>query len=112
MTIFDKIISREIPATIVYEDDLCLAFNDIAPQAPIHIVLIPKKPIVSLAQVSNEDQSLMGHLLIKAAEIANSLGVSQDGYRLVTNVGTNGGQSVFHIHFHILGGRKLNWPPG
>lgn len=112
MTIFDKIISKEIPAQIVYEDELCLAFRDIAPQAPTHILLIPKKPIVSLDHTSASDQMLLGHLMLKAGEIARGQGLSQEGYRVVTNIGQNGGQSVFHIHFHILGGRKLSWPPG
>ncbi|NJK27640.1 MAG: histidine triad nucleotide-binding protein [Coleofasciculaceae cyanobacterium SM2_3_26] len=110
-TIFSKIIRREIPADIVYEDDLCLAFRDINPQAPTHLLLIPKKPVVSLAEVEEGDRELMGHLLLKAAEIARDAGLS-NGYRVVTNIGNDGGQSVFHLHLHILGGRSLQWPPG
>jgi histidine triad (HIT) family protein len=112
MTIFKKIIDKQIPAQIVYEDDLCLAFKDIQPQAPIHVLLIPKKEIADHTLVTQEDQALLGHLLIKAAEIAKSLGCEEAGYRLVMNTKKDGGQSVDHIHFHILGGRKLSWPPG
>lgn len=111
-TIFDKIIAREIPAKIVYEDDLCLAFRDIAPQAPQHVLLIPKKPIPSLDKVSPADQALLGHLMIKAAAIAKELGINESGYRMVTNINDDGGQSVAHLHFHILGGRQMLWPPG
>ncbi len=113
MTIFTKIINKEIPAAIVYEDDLCLAFRDIQPQAPTHVLLIPKKPIVSMAEVrGDEDKMILGHLMITASEIAKSLGLSEDGYRLVVNTNSNGGQTVFHLHIHILGGRALHWPPG
>ena len=110
MTVFTKIINKEIPADIVYEDELCLAFKDINPQAPVHILLIPKKEIYSSQQIQKEDQSLMGHLMVKAPEIAKLLGLSS--YRLVVNTGEDAGQTVFHIHIHILGGRKLQWPPG
>ena len=110
MTIFTKIINKEIPAAIVYEDELCLAFKDINPQAPVHILLIPKKEIPSSQEIQNEDQNLMGHLMIKIPEIAKKVNLSS--YRLVVNTGESAGQTVSHIHIHILGGRKLSWPPG
>ena len=110
-TLFSKIINREIPADIVYEDELCLAFNDISPQAPMHILIIPKKPIVKLADAESDDQELLGHLLLKAGDIAKEQGHG-DSFRLVTNSGAGAGQSVFHLHIHILGGRSFNWPPG
>jgi histidine triad (HIT) family protein len=110
-TLFDKIIRREIPADIVYEDDLCLAFRDIAPQAPVHILLIPKIQIPTLAEAKPEHQALLGHLLLTAATIAREQGLTQ-GYRIVNNCGVDGGQTVYHLHFHILGGRSLQWPPG
>jgi len=112
MTIFKQIIDREIPADIVYEDDLCLAFRDINPQARVHIVLIPKKEICSLAEVMPEDQSLLGHLVLKAGEIAQQEGIGETGFRLVVNTRDDGGQTVDHLHFHILGGRRMQWPPG
>lgn len=111
-TIFTQIINREIPADIVYEDQFCLAFRDVNPQAPVHILLIPKKEIVSMATVEAEDQAVLGHLMVKASEIASMLGLSENGYRLVVNTNEDAGQSVFHLHIHILGGRKLTWPPG
>jgi histidine triad (HIT) family protein len=112
MTIFKKIIARQIPAKIVFEDDLCLAFHDVSPQAPIHILLIPKEEIRSLAELSSTHQSLMGHLMLKASEIAKSLDLDDSGYRVVVNTGENAGQSVFHLHLHIMGGRSFTWPPG
>jgi histidine triad (HIT) family protein len=112
MTIFKKIIHREIPAEIVLEDDLCLAFRDISPQAPSHILLVPKKEIASLATADASDHSLMGHLLLKAAEVARHEGLVENGYRVVINTGDDGGQSVDHLHLHILGGRHMDWPPG
>lgn len=112
MTIFSKIISREIPADIVYEDDLCLAFRDVRPQAPVHVLLIPKEPIVSLDELSaDRHRELCGQLLLMVPKIAADLGLT-DGYRTVINTGADGGQSVFHLHIHILGGRPLAWPPG
>lgn len=111
MTIFAKIINREIPADIVYEDDLCLAFRDVNPQAPVHVLLIPKQPVESLDQLTSEHQELSGHLLRKVSEIAGLLGLNS-GYRTVINTGAQGGQSVYHLHLHILGGRDLLWPPG
>ncbi len=112
MTIFKKIIDGEIPADIVYDDEDCLAFRDVNPQAPIHILVIPKKEIASLEGAGREDQRLLGHLLLKVAEIARDQGLEADGYRVVANIGRNGGQSVDHLHFHLLGGRSLSWPPG
>ncbi|NEQ40998.1 MAG: histidine triad nucleotide-binding protein [Okeania sp. SIO3I5] len=110
-TLFTKIIRREIPADIVYEDDLALAFRDINPQAPIHILVIPKKPIPKLADAVPEDQALMGHLLLTVKRIAEEQGL-QNGYRVVINNGPEAGQTVFHLHLHILGGRQMQWPPG
>ena len=112
MTVFRKIIDREIPADIVYEDEYCLAFRDINPQAPTHILLIPKQEISSLAGITGDDHSLMGHLLLKAAEVARSQGLEENGYRVVINVGSDGGQEVYHLHLHVLGGRAMTWPPG
>lgn len=112
MTIFKQIIDREIPADIVYEDELCLAFRDINPQARIHIVLIPKKEIRSLAETQAEDQSLLGHLMLAVQTIAQQEGIRESGFRLVANARDDGGQTVDHLHFHILGGRRMHWPPG
>jgi histidine triad (HIT) family protein len=111
-TIFKKIIDKEIPAKIVYEDDLCLAFKDVNPQAPTHIILIPKKEIRSLAEVTAKDKELLGHMLVKCSELARELEVSEKGYRVVINTGAWGGQTVFHLHMHLLSGRALTWPPG
>jgi histidine triad (HIT) family protein len=111
-TLFEKIIDREIPATIVYEDDLVLAFRDIKPQAPTHVLVIPKKPIPRIAEAKPEDHKVLGHLLLKAAEVANQLGVTQSGFRLVFNNGPDAGEAVPHLHCHIIGGRKMDWPPG
>ncbi|MEL7035651.1 MAG: histidine triad nucleotide-binding protein [Cyanobacteria bacterium J06592_8] len=110
-TVFSKIIRREISADIVYEDELVLAFKDIAPQAPVHIILIPKKPIPKLADATPDDQTLMGHLLLTAKQIASEAGLD-NGFRVVINNGSDGGQTVFHLHIHILGGRQMQWPPG
>ncbi len=111
-TIFKKIIDKEIPADIVYEDDLCLAFRDIDPKAPTHIILIPKKEIPSMAEVSENDKELIGHLYIVASKIAKDEGISDSGYRLVVNTNNEGGQEVYHLHIHLLGGRQMTWPPG
>lgn len=109
-TIFSKIIRKEIPATILYEDDLSLAFRDVNPQAPVHFLVIPKKPIINLSDATEADQSLLGHLLLVASKVAAQEGLT--GFRLVTNNGAEAGQTVFHLHIHVLGGRSLNWPPG
>jgi histidine triad (HIT) family protein len=111
MTIFTRIINREIPADIVYEDDLCLAFRDVNPQAPAHILLIPLKPVASLNDLTAEDSELVGHLMAKIPQIAAQLGLT-NGYRTVINTGAEGGQTVSHLHIHILAGRNLQWPPG
>ena len=108
--IFTKIINKEIPADIVYEDDQCLAFKDIRPQAPVHVLLIPKKEIPSVREIQAIDQELMGHLMVKIPQIAKKLELLD--YRLVVNVGEGAGQTVFHLHIHIIGGRPLGWPPG
>ncbi len=110
-TLFSKIINREIPADIVFEDDQCLAFRDINPQAPLHVLIIPKKPIAKVADAEVEDQALLGHLMLKAGEIARAEGYG-DAFRLVINNGAKAGQTVFHLHVHILAGRALHWPPG
>ena len=110
-TIFSKIIDREIDADIVYEDDQCLAFRDINPQAPMHILVIPKKPIDMLVNAAADDQALLGHLMLTARRIAADEGYG-DAFRLVLNNGEAVGQSVFHLHVHILGGRDFAWPPG
>ena len=112
MTLFEKIIARQIPADIVYEDDLVLALRDIKPVAPIHILILPKKPIPRIADVSPDDHNVLGHLLLKAADIAAKAGLKKNGYRLVINNGPDAGESVPHLHLHILGGRTLSWPPG
>lgn len=111
MTIFQKIIDRQIPADIIYEDSDCLAFRDIHPQAPTHVLIIPRKPIPSLAQATIEDQALLGHLLLVAAKLGVQLQLP-DGFRTVLNCGRDGGQTVDHLHVHLLGGRSLGWPPG
>jgi len=110
-TLFSKIINREIPADIVYEDDLCLAFRDVNPQAPMHVLLVPKKPLARLAHATEQDEALLGHLMLKGSEIARAEGY-RDDFRLVINNGPGAGQSVFHLHIHILAGRGFNWPPG
>jgi len=111
-TIFKKIIDKEIPAKIVFEDEICLAFHDVSPQAPTHVLVIPKKQIRSLADVTLEDKEILGHLLLKCSEIAATLGVAEKGYRTVINTNSWGGQTVFHLHIHLLAGRSLTWPPG
>lgn len=111
-TVFQKIINREMPAKIVYEDDDTLAFHDVHPQAPVHVLVIPKTRIVNLADLKDEDQALAGKLLLTVRKVAEMLGLDDQGYRVVANVGIDGGQSVDHLHFHILGGRQMKWPPG
>lgn len=110
-TLFTKIIAREIPAEILYEDDQCLAFQDIAPQAPTHFLVIPKKPILSFDTLEDEDQAVMGHLMLVIRDLAKKLGL-ENGYRVVMNCGEEGGQAVDHLHFHVLAGRAMTWPPG
>ncbi|MCA9108989.1 MAG: histidine triad nucleotide-binding protein [Planctomycetaceae bacterium] len=110
-TIFKRIIDGEIPADIIFEDEQCLAFKDVHPQAPVHVLVIPRKEIPSIAHLSDEDGSLMGHLLLVVRDLAHQLGLD-DGYRVVINTGENGGQTVDHLHVHLLGERYLGWPPG
>ncbi len=110
-TIFGKIIRKEIPADIVYEDNLALAFRDVNPQAPTHILVIPKQAIAKLSDAESADHALMGHLLLTAKRVAQQVGLT-NGYRVVINTGDDGGQTVDHLHLHILGGRSLTWPPG
>jgi len=111
-TLFEKIVAREIPAAIVYEDDQVLAFRDINPQAPTHVLIIPKKPITRIAEATPEDQAVLGHLLLKAGEVARQLGLDKTGFRLVFNNGPHAGEAVPHLHCHLLGGRAMSWPPG
>ena len=111
MTIFERICSKEIPAKIVYEDEEVVAFVDINPQAPVHVLVVPRRHIARISEATEQDQALLGRLLLKAARVADSLGLS-GGYRLVINNGPDGGESVPHLHCHILGGRRLAWPPG
>ena len=110
-TIFQKIIDREIPANIVYEDDRCLAFHDVSPQAPIHVLVIPKSPIASVAAIEDADADLIAHLWLIIRDVAKQLQLDA-GYRVVVNCGREAGQSVDHLHFHLLGGRPMSWPPG
>ena len=110
-TVFSKIIAGEIPADVLYEDDICFAFRDINPKAPTHFLVIPKKEIVSLADLSDEDEAIVGRCVLVASQVAESEGLV-GGYRLIANTREDGGQEVMHLHFHVLGGRKLGWPPG
>lgn len=112
MTIFARIIAGEIPADRVYEDEDVVAFRDIMPQAPVHVLVVPRRPLVSVADAGEEDALLLGRLMLAAARVARQLGLEEAGYRLVTNVGADGGQSVPHLHVHVLGGRAMGWPPG
>ncbi len=111
-TIFQKIADREIPGDIVYEDDLCLCFRDISPQAPVHLLLVPRKLIVRIGEAETADQDLLGHLLTRVRIIAEQEGLSTEGFRVVINNGIHGGEAVPHLHLHILAGRPLKWPPG
>jgi histidine triad (HIT) family protein len=111
-TIFSKIIKREIPADIVYEDGEVLAFRDVNPQAPTHILIIPKKAIPTVNDLAEADATLVGKMVLAAKKIAAEKGLAADGFRLVINCNTNGGQTVYHLHLHLLGGRQFNWPPG
>lgn len=110
-TIFSKIIAREIPAKIIYEDDQVLAFHDIDPKAPVHFLVIPKKPIATLNDLTEDDKNLMGHLIFTAQKLALEQGC-EDGFRVVMNTNEKGGQTVYHIHMHVLGKRQMTWPPG
>lgn len=111
-TLFEKIVAREVPSKIIYEDDLVLSIRDINPQAPTHALIFPKKPIPRIAEAKVEDEKLLSHLLLKAVEVAEKLGLDKGGFRLVINNGHDAGESVPHLHVHILGGRYMNWPPG
>jgi histidine triad (HIT) family protein len=111
-TLFKRIIDREIPADIVYEDDRCLAFRDISPQAPTHVLVIPKKVIASTDMLADDDAALLGHMWLVIRDLARQLGVDKSGYRVTVNCGPDGGQTVDHLHFHLLGGRPMKWPPG
>lgn len=111
-TLFERIATKEIPANLVYEDEHVVAFRDINPQAPTHILIVPRKAIPRIAEATAEDHALIGHLLLKAAEVAKQAGLAANGYRLVINNGRDGGESVPHLHCHILGGRHMAWPPG
>ena len=110
-TLFEKIINKEIPADIIYEDDISIVIKDISPQAPTHLLIIPKKVIPKLSDATAEDQNILGHLMLIAGKIADDLGLDET-FRLVVNNGAKAGQSVFHLHLHLLSGRPLNWPPG
>lgn len=111
-TVFEKICDKEIPATLVFEDEHCVAFRDLSPQAPLHILVIPRKLVPRIGLAEAEDEALLGHLLLTAAKVARSEGVADTGYRLVINHGPDGGESVPHLHVHLLGGRQMKWPPG
>ena len=111
-TLFEKICDKEIPADIVHEDETCIAFRDISPQAPTHILIVPRKPITRIGEAAPEDQATLGHLLLIAARVASAEGIADSGFRLVINHGADGGEAVPHLHVHLLGGRKLQWPPG
>ncbi len=110
--IFCKIVEKEIPSSIVYEDDLVLAFKDINPEAPVHILVIPKKHIYSAMDLDEQSSHLIGHIILVSKKLAVDLGISETGFRIVNNCGEQGGQTVNHLHFHLLGGRQLQWPPG
>jgi histidine triad (HIT) family protein len=111
-TLFEKICDKEIPATLVHEDELCVAFHDISPQAPTHILIVPRKALPRIGMANTDDNTLLGHLLLTAAEVARRAGLADSGYRLVINHGPDGGEAVPHLHIHLLGGRPLTWPPG
>jgi len=111
-SVFAKIVRGEIPAQFVHQDEQCVAFRDIAPKAPVHLLVIPRKPLANVAEMSEEDRALLGHLLWVCRKVAADAGLGSKGYRIVTNIGADGGQTVDHLHFHVLGGRRLAWPPG
>ena len=112
MTLFEQIINREVPAQIIHEDDQCIAIRDINPQAPIHFLVVPKKAIPRLGEATDSDETLLGHLLLTAAKVAKREGMAENGYRVVVNQGWQAGESVPHLHVHVLGGRQMKWPPG
>jgi histidine triad (HIT) family protein len=112
MTLFEKIVNREVPAQIIHEDDRCVAIRDINPQAPLHVLVIPKKAIPRLGEATDADETLLGHLLLTAAEVAKREGIAENGYRVIVNQGWHAGESVPHLHVHVLGGRQMKWPPG
>ncbi|MBT4101703.1 MAG: histidine triad nucleotide-binding protein [Gemmatimonadetes bacterium] len=111
-SIFTRIMSGEIPGDILFEDELCIVLRDIAPEAPSHLLVIPRQPLPGVQDATHEDKTLLGHLLVVAAQVARSSGIAEDGYRCVINAGSHGGQQVPHLHIHVLGGRQLHWPPG
>jgi histidine triad (HIT) family protein len=111
-TLFQKICDKEIPASIVHEDERCVAFRDISPQAPVHILVVPRKAVTRIGLAADDHAALLGHLLLTAASVARNEGIAESGYRLVINNGADGGEAVPHLHIHLLGGRKLDWPPG
>ncbi|XP_045123754.1 histidine triad nucleotide-binding protein 1-like [Portunus trituberculatus] len=110
-TIFGKILRKEIPAKFIYEDEQCVAFHDVSPQAPTHFLVIPRKPLPTLSDAGDEDEQLLGHLMLVARKVAKEQGLDK-GFRLVVNNGQEGAQSVYHLHLHVLGGRQMQWPPG
>jgi histidine triad (HIT) family protein len=112
MTIFEKIIAREIPAKFIFEDEEIVAFHDVNPQAPVHFLVVPKRVIPRIAQAAPQDQAFLGRLLLVARDLAKDLGLSEAGFRIVINNGRNGGETVPHLHVHVLGGRHMGWPPG
>ncbi|MDO4221754.1 MAG: histidine triad nucleotide-binding protein [Akkermansia sp.] len=111
-TLFQKIADKEIPSDMVYEDEHCVAFRDISPSAPVHILLVPRKPLRDIASATAEDAALLSHLMLKVGEIARAQGIAENGFRTVLNTGEDGGQTVPHLHIHIIGGRSMQWPPG
>ena len=111
-TVFNKILDGSLPADVLHRDDICLAFRDVSPQAPVHFLVIPVKEIRSIADLGDGDDAIVGHCLMVASKVAASEGLAEDGYRVVANTGRDGGQSVDHLHFHVLGGRPMTWPPG
>lgn len=110
-TIFGKILRKEIPAKFIHEDDQCVAFHDVSPQAPTHFLVIPRKPLATLSDAGDEDEQLLGHMMLVARKVAKEQGLDK-GFRLVVNNGQDGAQSVYHLHIHVLGGRQMQWPPG
>ena len=110
--IFCKIVNKDIPSELIFEDEQIVAFNDINPQAPIHILIIPKEHFASLNDIPDEKKELLSHILLRARQIAQNIGIKEKGYRIVLNTARDSGQEVFHIHFHLLGGRRMTWPPG